>query len=151
MGKAKGFTLIEMVATLVLVGIMAVGMAYFLIPGIQGYLFAQENAQLTQKAELAISRLTRELRECYNCDGAQGAISLPFSFENTLGSRTINLSNGLLQLNGYTLLDNVQSADVLTRFSTDPLGLKIELDIAHQQGDGTLTFTTNVFPRNTYQ
>lgn len=153
MGKARGFTLIEMVATLVLVGIMAVGIAYFLIPGIQGYLFAQENAQLTQKVELAMTRLTRELRECYTCygDGTQGTVSLPFSFENTLGDRTINLNNGLLQLNGYTLLDNVQSADVLTRFSTDPLGLKIELDIAHQQGGGTLTFTTNVFPRNTYQ
>ena len=153
MSKVNGFTLIEIVATLVLVGIMAVGMAYFLIPGIQGYLLAQENAQLTQKVELAMARMSRELRECYTCYGTQGSISLPFSYENTLGNRTIVLNNGQLQINGYTLMDHVQSAaaDILTRFSTDPLGLKMELDIAHQQGGGTLTFTTNVFPRNTYQ
>jgi prepilin-type N-terminal cleavage/methylation domain-containing protein len=151
MGKAKGFTLIEMVATLVLVGIMAVGMAYFLIPGIQGYLFAQENAELTQKVELAMTRLTRELRECYTCDGAEEAISLPFAFENTLGNREISLSNGNLKINGYILLNKVQSADIFTRYSTDPLGLNIELDITHQQEGSTLTFTTNIFPRNTYQ
>ncbi|MDZ7762151.1 MAG: type II secretion system protein [Desulfovermiculus sp.] len=153
MGKEKGFTLIEMVATLVLVGIMAVGIAYLLVPGIQGYLFAQENAQLTQKVELAMTRLTRELRECYDCNGTEGEIDLSFTFtfENTQGNRDITLSNGDLKINGYTLLDNVQSADVLTRYSTDPLSIRIKLDVAHQQGDGTLTFTTNVFPRNTYQ
>jgi hypothetical protein len=98
-----------------------------------------------------MTRLTRELRECYTCDGSEGAISLPFVFENTLGDRQISLSNGDLKINGYTLLDKVQSADIFTRYSTDPLGIKIELDIAHQQEGGTLTFTTNVFPRNTYQ
>jgi hypothetical protein len=99
-----------------------------------------------------MTRLTRELRECYTCfDEDNDPISLPYSFENTLGTRTIDISNGRLQLNGYTLLDNVQSADVLTRYSTDHLGIRIELDVAYQQGDETLHFTTNVFPRNTYQ
>jgi hypothetical protein len=49
------------------------------------------------------------------------------------------------------LLDKVRSADIFTRNSTDPLKIKIELDVAHQQGDRILTFTTDVFPRNTYQ
>jgi hypothetical protein len=98
-----------------------------------------------------MTRLTRELRECYTCDGSEGAISLPFVFENTLGNRQISLSNGDLKINGYTLLDKVRSADIFTRNSTDPLKIKIELDVAHQQGDRILTFTTDVFPRNTYQ
>lgn len=156
MDSSKGFTLIEMVVTLVLVGIMAVGMTYFLIPGIQGYLFAQENAELTQKVELAMTRLTRELRECYTCYGPQGQIELVppgYSFENTLGNRTIELINDKLQINGYTLLDNVQSAptEILDRYEIDPLCFKLQIEVAHQHDGGTQIFETTIFPRNTYQ
>jgi prepilin-type N-terminal cleavage/methylation domain-containing protein len=158
MGNEKGFTLIELVATLVLVGIMAVGIAYFLVPGIQGYLFAQENAELTQKVELAMTRLTRELRECYTCNGDQGQIDLAppgYSFKNTLGNRTVELMNGNLQINGYTLLDNIQSdpREILYRYSnaTKPLLYDLHIEIAHLNNSDTQSFKTRIFPRNTYQ
>ena len=56
-----GFTLIEVIASLVLIGIMAVTVATALVHGMQGFVFTKENTAVAQKAQLAMHRLQREL------------------------------------------------------------------------------------------
>ena len=59
--RAAGFTLIELVFAILLLGIMATVAGLGLSRGTRLYLISTENAQLSQKAQLAVARLSREL------------------------------------------------------------------------------------------
>jgi len=61
MSNEKAFTLIEVIVCLVLIGIMAavVGMGFMRIA--EGYIFAKQNAETAQKAQIAIARIVKEL------------------------------------------------------------------------------------------
>jgi prepilin-type N-terminal cleavage/methylation domain-containing protein len=63
MRKEAGFTLIEMIVSLILVGIMASVAGMGIVAGVQGYLFAKDNAAVSGKAQLAMSRLNRTFME----------------------------------------------------------------------------------------
>jgi len=63
MGEPSGFTLIEIMVTLVIVGILATVAGTALVAGINGYLSARENDAMAQKSQLAMARLSRELTE----------------------------------------------------------------------------------------
>ena len=56
----KGFTLIEMIVTLVLVGITAALAGMWIVSVANGYVFAKMNASTVQKAQLAMTRLEKE-------------------------------------------------------------------------------------------
>jgi MSHA biogenesis protein MshO len=60
--KAKGFTLIEFIVAMVLLGILAVGISSFLQFGSQMYSDASARDQILSSARFAIERLNRELR-----------------------------------------------------------------------------------------
>ena len=63
MKKEAGFTLIEIIAVLIIGGIMMTVAGMAIVTGMKGYLFARDNASITQKAQLAMTRLSRELME----------------------------------------------------------------------------------------
>lgn len=58
-----GFTLIEMIVTLLIVGLMAAIGGMGIVQAVRGYVTVRENAAITQKAQLAMSRITREIQE----------------------------------------------------------------------------------------
>lgn len=57
----SGFTLIETIAVLVIMGILAVGLVVGLVEGVQSYIFASNATQLSQKAQVALARINKEL------------------------------------------------------------------------------------------
>ncbi len=59
----SGFTLIEMIAVLVILGIMAVFLTNAIVYGVQSYIFARDANHLSQKAQLAMARINRELTD----------------------------------------------------------------------------------------
>ncbi len=70
MNRKSGFTLVEIVASLVLVGFMSVFAGSVIVTFTKGYLFTKENAHMVQKAQLAMSRINRELMELLNVTAA---------------------------------------------------------------------------------
>lgn len=149
--RQKGFTLIEVLAVLIIVGILAAFAGLGIISGVQGYLFSKDNAAVSEKALLAMARINRELLECYNCSGTGGNVAVPFS--NTLGQRYIQLVGNDIAIspdgigtNNDILLDDVAlftaiyntngSITITIRSAITPSGVTVP------------DFVTTVFPRN---
>lgn len=60
--RAGGFTLVEMITSLAILGILSAIVASFLQIPIQGYFDVSRRAQLTDAADLALRRMSRELQ-----------------------------------------------------------------------------------------
>ena len=70
--NAKGFSLIEVIAVLVIMGILAVGLSMGLIKGVEQYLFAGEATEISQKAQVAMARIKKELIGIISVDSISG-------------------------------------------------------------------------------
>ena len=70
--NAKGFSLIEVIAVLVIMGILAVGLSVGLIKGVEQYLFANEATEISQKAQFAMARIKKELTGIISVDSISG-------------------------------------------------------------------------------
>jgi MSHA biogenesis protein MshO len=58
----RGFTLVEMIIVIVITGIIAGMVAMFLRAPVQGYVDSERRAELTDLADLALRRMTRDIR-----------------------------------------------------------------------------------------
>ena len=55
-----GFTLVEIIVSLTLIGIIASFTLFFTISGVEGYIFSLQNTALSRKANLAMARIVKE-------------------------------------------------------------------------------------------
>jgi len=156
MRHQKGFTLIEIIVVLIIVGIMATMAGIGAVAAVQGYLIASENAEITQKAQLAMTRMGREILECVDCDDGKTYPDpfTEFTYENTIADdrfRKLSLESSTLKIgpvDGPQVLADHVSAFSLTRDSNDGRIL-IVLTLEHQQSGADQTFTMGIYPRNT--
>ncbi|MFP4474901.1 MAG: prepilin-type N-terminal cleavage/methylation domain-containing protein [Desulfatibacillaceae bacterium] len=169
MHRQSGFTLIEVIATMVLVGILASVAAMAVVAGARGYVFAKSNTSITQKSQAASARLSREFKELMDVTTA-GANRITFTRlndANRLVTRTvyldgssnaIRIATGSSASGGNALVDNVSSLDFtyfsggsswttaqdVQRLST----VRFSFTMTREDGTGSFTFTNSVTPRN---
>jgi len=163
--KENGFTLIEIIASLLLVGFMAVFAGMGIVTFTKAYLFTKENAHIAQKAQLAMTRINRELMELLNVTNASNT---DITIDSPSGIRTIGLNDGKIKIaasgtllaDGDVLIDNVsgfslsywsgtqswaQGINDIRLLSAIQVGLTISRS---DTGLGNLSFATTIHPRN---
>jgi prepilin-type N-terminal cleavage/methylation domain-containing protein len=166
----KGFTLIEVIVTLVLVGITAALAGMWIVSVANGYIFAKMNASTTQKAQLAMTRLVKEFAAIQSVTTPTSGTQITYTRTDSSLSGTVDGSvttNGsLLQLNGNTLTDSVSeftlrycsngdlTQPTCPRIAWAPVGATepsriIEITLKLTAGNNTpVTFVQRVTPRN---
>lgn len=163
----KGFTLIEVIVTLVLVGITAALAGMWIVSVVNGYVFTKMNADTVQKAQLAMTRLTKELSALKSVSIA-GADNISFSRIDTINistttvtetAVTISKSGSQLLIDGRPLTDSVNaftlkycddnfaSPGCSGSWTTDKRIIEISLALTGADNK-TSTFTKRVMPRN---
>lgn len=115
----EGFTLIEMIVSIVLIAIFASAAALGLVQIMKGYTLTRQNTQLIQRAQIAMTRIAKELNAvqgplaCTTCGiTTAGASSVAYtrwaSFsDSTAVTNTISLSGSTLQIGSNKLIENV--------------------------------------------
>ncbi|MFC1859421.1 hypothetical protein ACFL9U_15535 [Thermodesulfobacteriota bacterium] len=165
MNEESGFTLVEVVASLVLVGFLTVFAGIGLVTFTKGYMFAMENTHMSQKSQIAMGRMTRELIELLDVTDASNTY---VTIDSLSGARTIGLDDqkikiaetGIALSAGDILIDDVGgfSLSYYSGAQSWSQGMDIRLLSAIQvqltlsradSGVGSVVFSTTVHPRNT--
>lgn len=123
MRREAGFTLIEVIIVLILLGIIGTLGAVGIVKTVEGYIFAKENATMTQKAQAAMTRLALEFENLTSVDTyTQSGSSIIYSIkpgpdQAEVPQRSIALVNDEIKIDvggpnpatGDILIDNVNS------------------------------------------
>jgi prepilin-type N-terminal cleavage/methylation domain-containing protein len=111
---ARGFTLIEVIASLVLLGIIAAMAGLGIVQITKQYVFAQKTGETAQVAQVAMARMVKELTLIRSGTSA-GTASIAFDTPALTG-RTIGWTGGNsgsfvkpILMNGQPLIENIQN------------------------------------------
>ncbi len=160
----KGFTLIEIIVTLVLVGILATVAGFGIVEVARGYAAAKENERMAQTARIAMLRISRELMDL---DSVTSAGASEIAVTDPHGDRVaIGLSGTEILLDddtdangGEILIDRVASFQLeyedtgggawTVGMADEDLGvITISLELSRNDGVTPAAFTTKINPRN---
>ena len=166
--KEAGFTLIEVIVTMLIAGILASIAGLGIVQGVKGYVFASENAAMTQKADLAMARMSLELRDISEVTVASET-KIEYKCAGELEvEHIIELVGNKITLDNDDLVDKVsvnglemtyKKADGTTSWVVgnppkDLARINIELKLKHTETEDEdipdITFTTTINPRNTF-
>jgi prepilin-type N-terminal cleavage/methylation domain-containing protein len=166
--REAGFTLIEVIVTLVLVGIMSAFAGMFITTFLEGYFTVKHNSEAAMKAQMALDRMSLELKDI---SPVSSSLSNPVSvlttntlitYTNSMGAnRTIGFAGSNIYLAtpaNRTLIDNVESLQLSANYNNVyniaandvayiDIGFTTRVYDA-LSGSKSLTFNTRIFPRN---
>jgi prepilin-type N-terminal cleavage/methylation domain-containing protein len=155
----KGFTLIEMIMVMVILGIIGTITFQVLSAGVETFVVSRERKDLYDQGRLALERMAREIRAAsgiaYPVVGASGtyinftmAAAQPGALD-TSTSFTYQVNGGNLERVGDVSGTHTLASDVSTFTVTHEAGnyLSLELSLSSTKG-GTVSMRTGVHARN---
>jgi len=166
MKNQKGLILIELIMTIVLIGIIASFTGFFIYSGINGYLRAQYISNGSLDAQRALDRISLELRDITQITPTPGATSVTYQSDAQrdgtpvlTGTRTLKYEGNTntifirVEPNDYALLENVSSFNlsyVTRNLDNDPgpVDEVAYIDVEFNLRDIGTKFKARIFPRN---
>jgi prepilin-type N-terminal cleavage/methylation domain-containing protein len=156
-----GFTLIELVLTIAILGVIAAAVSRFTLQGIRSYSTEQDRGDAHAQARLAVERVVREARAIRSCADivAPANPSATLSFTDSTGTAVaFSVAGGVLSRGANVLARGVTSAQpfryydrggVATTSCISPNDIWfVEIDLTCTQGTGSLHLRSRVHPRN---
>lgn len=151
----KGFTLIEIIATLVLVGVIVALAGAGVARIVEGLVFTKTTAATVQKGQVAATRLVNEFKNISSVAFGTSTTSISYYKKGVTGEQTVKKDGDNLVLSGDTLMDNVTGFQLRYFDSYSSTGQtswsssRRVIGFTIKPGGGTNTeFTTRVAPRN---
>lgn len=149
--REDGFTLIEVIVTLLLVGIMSAFVGLFMTTFLNGYFMIKNNSDTAMKAQMALDRTSIEIRDVSAVSCLTGNSLITYT--NSLGAnRTIKFVGSSIFLS--TPADNILINNVQNFQLSAPAGNVYNIaasDVAYIDIGFTVTgynpFSTRIFPR----
>jgi len=161
MNKQQGFALIELIAVIILVGIIATFSAFFLYTGFNGYVNTKNATEGALNAQMALDRIAMELRNISELTSTPSSTSLSYISENSAETRTLKHENQKIFINvnntDYILLENIPSFTISkpTPLDLDNDGLnddvpyiEVEFRVGLNENGIRKPFRTRIFPRH---
>jgi len=158
--KFSGFVLIELVMTLILVGIIGTFTGFFLYTGTQGYLTSKKTSEGALRAQTVLERISKELTDIEGLQTGSPVLNSSVSYTSRLpslpGQRSIsfNEDTDVLSItvdgNTYPLLKDVDgfwlswSTADLNNDGTDEIS---GLTLAFNTKEIGQVFSTTIYPR----
>jgi prepilin-type N-terminal cleavage/methylation domain-containing protein len=155
----KGFTLVELIVTLVLVGIIGTFTTLFMYTGLNGYLRAKDTSEGALKAQITLDRISLELRDIDIIDTFTDNTTIDYASATLPGDRQITYNavaetismdvDGSVNL----LLGDVQSFTMTATYadlnnSGDGNNEVEAIDVSFTIGEIDRLFSVQIFPRN---
>jgi prepilin-type N-terminal cleavage/methylation domain-containing protein len=163
----KGFTLIELVTTLILVGIIGAFTSFFLYTGTLGFLTSKFSSEAALKAQIALDRISTELRHIQVLvSPTPTSTNIGYrSFDQSLlpGVRRISYNSAnreiLLSVDGNSnvLLDNVNTfafsgatrdLDNSGDGNNEISEIRVTFTVRSASGDNETGFSAVIYPRS---
>jgi prepilin-type N-terminal cleavage/methylation domain-containing protein len=151
--KQRGFSLIEMMVVVVILGLIVLGLVTFFTGGARSWITGQGQLQAQREARQAMDIMVREIREgkSYSYTATSITVAIPALGSDPAGSVTYawaGTPGNPLPLNreGNPLIDNVKTVSFI---STDPSKVHIILEVdVDADGNSDITLDTDVNLRN---
>ncbi len=149
--REAGFTLIEIIVTLLLVGILSVCAGLFMTTFLSGYFMVKNNSDTAMKAQMALDRISIELRDVSAVSAFTDNSLITYTNPSGAG-RTIKFVGSNIYLStpaDNILIDNVQAfqlsavyRNVYNMLADDVAFIDIGFTVS-----GYNPFSTRIFPR----
>jgi len=148
----SGVTLFEMIATLVVMSIVAAGALTLLPTVMRGTLLVRNAAASAENIQAALTRITHEVA---NIDTKRAytftSTAITYYYRAEVAQSTIQLTGTTITLNGNVLLNNVVSGSGFQVTAPNyiaspavPVGITINAQVPVLSGTATKTFTTKI-------
>ena len=155
----KGFTLVELIVTLVLVGIIGTFTTLFMYTGLNGYLRAKDTSEGALKAQIALDRISLELRDISSVSDFNADTNVDYTSVTLPLARRIryDAGNGEILLsvagNENLLLDDVPTFSMTVapkdlNYYGDNVNEVEAINVSFTVGQIERPFRTRIFPRH---
>jgi len=144
----KGFSLIELMVVVVILGLIVLGLVTFFTGGARSWISGQSQLEAQRNARQAMDIMVREIREGESYSGTTSSITveIPALGLDPIHTVTYSLSGTTVSRDGTPLIDNVKKLE-FTYPDASKIGIIMEVDV-DDDGNSDITLNTDVNLRN---
>lgn len=143
--QQKGFSLIELMVVVVILGLITLGLVTFFTGGTKSWVAGQSQLEAQRNARQAMDRMVREIREASKITTSNDE-KIIFNTPWETGI-TYELSVNTINRNNNPLINNVSNLDFDYYTSLSKVHILLEVDV-DKDGNPDVTLNTDVNLRN---